>query len=176
MAEIIKQYKALLVSLVLLLAVFLINKETGIESIKLSGNILLEMLSILPPIFILLGLLDVWVPRSTMVSWMGEKSGITGTILAFIIGSAAAGPLYGAFPVAAVLLRKGASFRNVMVFIGAWSTTKIPMLVFEFTAMGTKFALTRLLVDIIGILIMASVINGLVSKSEKLKIIENLPG
>jgi len=113
------------------------------------------MLLVIPPIFILLGLLDVWVPREKMIRYMGEGSGARGTVLAFFLGSFAAGPLYGAFPFAAVLMKKGASFANILIFIGAWSTTKIPMLLFEMAALGKRFALSRLAVDIVGILIIA---------------------
>ena len=52
----------------------------------------MEMLSVIPPIFILLGLLNVWVQRETMIKLMGEKSGILGILIAFFLGSAAAGP------------------------------------------------------------------------------------
>jgi len=62
------------------------------------------------------------------IKLMGEKSGFIGVTLAFFLGSAATGPLYAAFPVAGVLLKKGSKFSNVIIFIGAWSTTKIPML------------------------------------------------
>jgi len=78
------------------------------------------------PVFILLGLLDAWVPKEMMMTHIGDKSGIKGILLALFLGSAAAGPLYGAFPVAAILMKKGAKFSNVLIFIGAWSTTKIP--------------------------------------------------
>ncbi len=123
----------------------------------------LEMLAVIPPIFILLGLLDVWVPKEIMVKYMGEGSGITGGIIAFFIGSAAAGPLYGAFPVASVLMKKGAGFFNILIFIGAWSTTKIPMFLFELQALGAAFALTRLAVNIPGIIIIAKLIHTLLS-------------
>jgi len=53
-----------------------------------------EMLLVIPPIFILLGILDTWVPKEVMMKYMGEKSGWKGIVLAFLIGSAAAGPLY----------------------------------------------------------------------------------
>jgi uncharacterized membrane protein YraQ (UPF0718 family) len=99
------------------------------------------MLLVVPPIFLLLGLMDVWVPRETLMKFMGPGSGLKGPIIAFAVGSAAAGPLYGAFPVAAVLMKKGASFSNILIFIGAWSTTKIPMLLFEMKALGFRFAL-----------------------------------
>ncbi|MDX9935024.1 MAG: permease, partial [Sphaerochaetaceae bacterium] len=80
---------------------------------------------------------------------------IKGALIAFVLGSFAAGPLYGAFPFAAVLMEKGASITNIMIFIGAWSTTKLPMLLFEVTSMGYRFALSRLAIDIIGIILIA---------------------
>jgi uncharacterized membrane protein YraQ (UPF0718 family) len=128
------------------------------------------MILVIPPIFVLLGLLDVWVPKETMIKYMGEGSGLKGIVLAIFVGSAAAGPLYGAFPIAAVFMKKGVKFSNVLIFIGAWSTTKIPMILFEVSSLGTKFAITRLLVDIPGIIIIASILAHLISKDEIAKI------
>ena len=104
---------------------------------------------------------------------MGEGSGLKGIVLAFLIGSAAAGPLYGAFPVAAVFMKKGVKFSNILIFIGAWSTTKIPMLIFEATSLGVPFAITRLLIDIPGIIIIAFILSKLVSKAEVEKLYMN---
>jgi uncharacterized membrane protein YraQ (UPF0718 family) len=111
---------------------------------------------VIPPIFILLGLLDVWVDRATMMKYTGKGSGLKGVLIAFLLGSAAAGPLYAAFPVAGVMLKKGSGLFNVFIFIGAWSTTKIPMLTFEAASMGLTFTLTRLALSVAGILIIAA--------------------
>ncbi len=124
------------------------------------------MLLVVPPIFLLLGLMDVWVPRETLMKYMGPGSGAKGPLIAFAVGSAAAGPLYGAFPVAAVLMKKGASFTNILIFIGAWSTTKIPMLLFEMKALGFRFALARLAIDIPGIILIALALKAFISKEE----------
>lgn len=159
MNKLIKKYRFSLIMVMLLLCLFLINKERGLLAINSVSNSVKEILLIIPPIFILLGLLDVWVPRETMVRHMGEESGIKGIVLAFLIGSFAAGPLYGAFPIAAVLMKKGVKFTNVLIFIGAWSTTKIPMFLFEMASLGVKFAVTRLIIDIPGILIIAYLID-----------------
>ncbi len=97
---------------------------------------------------------------------MGEGLGAKGVMLAFLLGSFAAGPLYGAFPVAAVLMKKGASFTNILIFIGAWSTTKIPMLLFENSALGTRFTLARLAIEIVGIAVIAMAIKALLPKAE----------
>jgi len=166
----LKRYRFFIVTLLALGLVFFINKEIGLRSISITGYSFKEMALIIPPIFILLGLLDIWVPRETMIKYMGEKSGIKGIILAFILGSAAAGPLYGAFPVAAVFMKKGVKFINVLIFIGAWSTTKIPMFLFELSSLGASFAVTRLLVDIPGIIIIAYILSNIISEDEIKKI------
>ncbi len=133
---------------------------------------MIDMLSVIPPIFILIGLLDVWVKRETMVKYMGEDSGLLGVILVFFIGSAAAGPLYGAFPVAGVLLKKGGKLSNVFIMMGAWSTTKIPLLLFEASALGMQFTIIRLLLDIVGISLIAYFTEKVLSQEEKKEIYE----
>jgi uncharacterized membrane protein YraQ (UPF0718 family) len=153
--KLIKRYRFFLVTIGIIGIITLINRSIGLKAIGVAGYSFKEMALVIPPVFILLGLLDVWVPRETMVKYMGEGSGIKGVILSIILGSAAAGPLYGAFPVAAVFMKKGAKFSNILIFIGAWSTTKIPMFLFEISALGARFAVTRLVVDIPGIIIIA---------------------
>lgn len=173
MKAILKRYRAFIVTAVAIGILTLINSQIGLKSLSISAYSFKEMLLVIPPVFVLLGLLDVWVPRETMIKYMGEGSGLKGIVLAIILGSAAAGPLYGAFPVAAVFMKKGVKFSNILIFIGAWSTTKIPMFLFEITALGTEFAFTRLAIDIPGIIIIAYVLKKLISKQEIEKIYEN---
>jgi uncharacterized membrane protein YraQ (UPF0718 family) len=156
-----------------MILITLFNRELGLKAIGISGYSIKEMIMIIPPVFVLLGLLDVWVPRETMMKYMGPGSGLKGILLAFFIGSAAAGPLYGAFPIAAVFMKKGVKFSNIMIFIGAWSTTKIPMFLFEMASMGTKFAITRLFIDIPGIIIIAYILSAVMKEDEIKKIYED---
>lgn len=166
MKKIVKRYRGFILVLIALILLVIFNRQLGLKTLRITANSVKEMLLIIPPVFILLGLLDVWVPRETMVKYMGEGSGFKGIILAIIIGSAAAGPLYGAFPVASVFMKKGVRFTNILIFIGAWSTTKIPMFLFEMAALGNTFAITRLLIDIPGIIIIAFLLSKLVSPQE----------
>jgi len=169
----LKRYRIFLLLLAMNIAIIVIWPEIGLKSLNLTKVNLIDMLSVIPPIFILLGLLDVWVKRETMIKFMGEKSGIVGVLLAFFIGSAAAGPLYGAFPVAGVLLKKGSKLSNVFIMIGAWSTTKIPLLLFEASAMGMKFTVIRLLLDIFGIALIANFTEKILSQEDKQEIYKN---
>ena len=169
----LRRYRAFLllfaVNTVLLFAV----PQVGGAAFRAAGSNLLEMVSVLPPIFILLGLLDVWVERETMVRYMGEGSGVRGAFFAFLLGAAAAGPLYAAFPVAAMLLKKGAKLRNVFLFVGTWSTTKIPMLLFEATSLGVPYMLLRFAFNIVGIVLIAVILEKTLSEEDRTAVYEN---
>lgn len=171
MKKFFKRYGAFLVLLAVGVAAGFLFPEIGIRSLSITADNLKEMLSVIPPIFILLGLLDVWVDRATMMKYTGPGSGAKGVLIAFLLGSAAAGPLYAAFPVASVMIKKGSSLFNVFIFIGAWSTTKIPMLAFEMANLGPAFTLTRLGLSILGILAIAFVTDKTLSKAQKEEIV-----
>ena len=163
----IRKYTITLLTLTGLI-LFLYFFPSYADQTKESLNVQIKnFLLILPPIFVLLGLLDIWVPREIMVKFMGPGSGIKGFLIAFILGSAAAGPLYGAFPIAAAIMKKGAGFFNIIVFIGAWSTTKIPMFLFELHSLGIRFALSRLFINVIGIVIIAGAMNASIPEKTK---------
>jgi uncharacterized membrane protein YraQ (UPF0718 family) len=166
MKAFIKRYSGFVVAVIAFVAFIIIFPTYREKSLSMIVFQTKTMFLLIPPIFILLGLLDVWVPREKMMRFMGPGTGIKGGTLAFLLGSFAAGPLYGAFPVAAVLMKKGASFTNIMIFIGAWSTTKIPMLLFEMSALGLRFALSRLAIDVVGIIVIAIAIERFLSKKE----------
>jgi uncharacterized membrane protein YraQ (UPF0718 family) len=166
MIKILKRYWLFILLLVINIGLLFVTPHLGASSFKLTWQNLLEMLSVVPPIFILLGLLDVWVKRETMIKIMGEKSRFVGILIAFLLGSAAAGPLYAAFPVAGMLMKKGSSFTNVLIFISAWSTTKIPLLLFEASSMGWTFMLLRFAIDIPVIILIALITGRLLRQTE----------
>ena len=163
----LKPYMLLILVVIADLIVFAGSPDLGKVILKSTGTNFAQMLGVIPPIFLLIGLMDVWVPREKVIKCMGEGSGITGVLLAILLGAAAAGPLYAAFPVAAIMIKKGAKFTNILVFLGAWSTMKIPMFLFEMASLGYAFAITRLLLSLTGILLMSWLINKLMSEDEK---------
>ena len=167
MKPFIMKYKLFLSLIIINFLIIILYPTVGSKSINISIESLIEMFIIVPPIFLLLGLFDVWVPRETIIRLMGEQSGLLGISLALLLGSFSAGPLYAAFPVAAVLMDKGSKFSNILLFVGAWATTKIPMLLFEAGSMGWSFMLTRLAINIPGVIIMAYLVEMIVSYKEK---------
>lgn len=109
-----------------------------------SLRFMLEVVCIVPPVMLLMGLSDVWVPRRLVESHLGRESGAAGAGVAILLGTAAAGPLYAAFPVAVSLRKKGARLANIVIFLGTWASVKIPMILMESSFVGLRFALLRL--------------------------------
>ncbi len=162
----LKRYSFFLLSLLILILVFVFNWDLGTKSFINAQSSFIQMLSVLPPIMILLGLIDVWVPKEVLMKYMGKNSGFTSVLIAILIGSIAAGPMYAAFPFTAVLLKKGVKFSNIIIFMNAWCVTKISTLLFEISAIGYAFTLSRLVIDIPGVIIMGYLVEGLMKKED----------
>lgn len=111
MKALVKRYRVFIVLAIINIFVLIFYPVIGQKSLKITWSNVLDMLAVIPPIFVLLGLLDVWVKKETMMKFLGDKSGLLGIAIAFFLGSAAAGPLYAAFPIAGVLLKKAVNFQ-----------------------------------------------------------------
>lgn len=171
--KILKQYKISLIFLGISLFVLLIDPVNGKNVFKLASNDFKTMLLTIPPIFIMIGLMDVWIKKETMIKHMGHDSGLRGLFWAFLLGTIGAGPTYGAFPVAALLIRKGARIAYALFFLGIWSAVKLPLVIFETTAMGAKFTIIHTSVMILTYLIGSFAIEKLLSAKDKEELIIN---
>ena len=164
MIKIIKTYKWAILMFLAMTALALTVPQTGSKAMQITWNNTRTMLGILPPILLLIGLLDVWVPKEVMIKYMGEHSGIVGLLVAFLLGSLAAGPLYAAFPIAAILLKKEAKLTYVLFFLGVWSSAKIPMVMFEMASFGVKFTVIHIVSNLSVFLLGAYVIEKILPK------------
>jgi uncharacterized membrane protein YraQ (UPF0718 family) len=126
-------------------------------------HFLSEMVLILPPMFVLIGLFDVWVPRQLIERHTGQHSGATAILWMVLLAMVQAGPLYAAFPVAISLWRKGCAPRNVFIYLGAFSALKIPMLTFEVAFLGWRFCLARTLITLPVFIVIGLVMERLMS-------------
>jgi len=131
----------------------LINPQIGLQGAKNSGYYIKEMLMIMPVIFVLTALLDSWVPKRTIIRYLGKEAKTKGVVLSFVLGSISAGPIYAAFPFCVMLHKKGASIKNVVIILSSWAVVKIPMLLNEAKFLGFKFMITRWILTVISILI-----------------------
>jgi len=146
--KIFQPYLWLLLFVIFLIISFVSGFEPGKDISAGFKNSLVEMVTFIPALFIIVGLFDVWVPKEKIQKHIGQESGIKGIAIVVLLAMLQAGPLYGAFPVAYMLWKKGASIKNIFIYLGAFSSLKIPMLGIEIAYLGVQFTLARTLVSL----------------------------
>ncbi len=145
---------------------FAFKTDTAFAAVKNSAFYLKEMMIILPVIYMLTTVIDVLVPREAVIKNFGENSGMKGNVLALALGSVSAGPVYAAFPIAKMLLQRGASISNIVILLGAWAVIKIPMLANEARFLGPKFMVARWVLTVISIFIMGQIVQFFVKRED----------
>ncbi|MGI6702755.1 MAG: permease [Clostridia bacterium] len=169
MTGILKKIKEnlFLVFIVLAYAVILLMKpQMGVQAVQNSGYYIKEMLLIMPVIFILTALLDTWVPKQTIMKYLGQESKFKGIVLSFALGSVSAGPVYAAFPICIMLHKKGATIKNIVIILSSWAVIKIPMLLNEMKFLGAKFMIVRWVLTIIAITIFSWITSQIVKNDD----------
>ena len=124
-----------------------------------------SMLKIVPIAFVLIGLFEVWIKRETIEKHLGDNSSWRGYFWAILLSGTTVGGLYVAFPIAAVLYKKGARLSVIFTYIGASAVCRIPMAIFEASFLGIKFMLIRLLVSLPLIIISSVIMGNILSKA-----------
>jgi len=165
----IKKFVPIIVILIVYGVMALISVDTFKRSSDEAIYYVKEMIGIMPVIFGMIVLIEVWLPRKVIEKHMGNKSGAFGIVLAFLMGMLSAGPIYAAFPITKALYKKGASTRNVVIILSSWAVIKVPMLVNEAKFLGIKFMVTRWVLTIVAILIIGVLMDKLVSNEEAVK-------
>ncbi len=125
-------------------ALSLVFRDKGALTWRVSWQYLKEMIFVLPAVMVIMGLFAVWVDRGVVVRYLGEESGVLGLLLSVALGTLPTGPLYVAFPLAAMLLKKGARVANVLAFCCSWAALSVPAELMELRFMGWRFTLLRL--------------------------------
>lgn len=144
----LKNYMWVILFVLFSVGSYLIGFKPGLVIYSNFNEFFIEMISFIPFLFIIIGLFDVWVPKEMLEKHIGRESGVKGIFLVILLAMLQAGPLYGAFPVAYVLFKKGASIRNIFIYLGAFSSMKLPMLGIEIGYLGIKFTILRTLISL----------------------------
>lgn len=148
----------LLAGVVFAAAVLLVAfPEQRAPSLAAFWDYFIELISVIPAIFVIIGLFTAWVPKETITRYLGHGAGVRGLALALILGALPTGPLYAAFPLSKGLLDKGASKANIFIFLAAWACIKVPQELVELQFLGWRFMLARLVVTVAVVVIIAFV-------------------
>ena len=102
-------------------------------------NILPQLLTVL----LIIGLLLSFLDTATISRFLGEKSGALGLLIAAVLGSITLIPGFVAFPLAASLLKAGAGYGQITMFVTTLMMVGVVTLPMEIKYFGRKLALRR---------------------------------
>jgi len=122
-----------IIAIVLLIIGYQKGGGEHILGLKSAGNLLLQIIPLLIFAFIIAGMIQVLIPHELISKWIGTESGFRGLLIGTAVGGFTPGGPYISLPIAAGLLRTGAS-------VGL-AFSRLPL---EVGLLGWKFTLIRL--------------------------------
>lgn len=134
-----------LVFIALFMGGFLYFKDKSLlfKGLDVSFQNVKSQLPLLLLAFVLVGFLEVLLPVDLVQEYLGEGSGITGILLAALMGAALPAGPYVVFPIASAMAVAGAGTPFLVAFITGWMMLSASALPFELSLMGPRFTLIR---------------------------------
>jgi len=112
--------------------------------LKSAMEMTIQILPIVILAFIVAGMIQILIPQELLSKWIGKESGMRGILIGTLAGGLAPGNPYVNLPIAAGLLRSGASMGAMVAFLTGWSLWSFARLPIEVSIMGWKFTLIRI--------------------------------
>lgn len=132
------------IAVALLVIGYLRGGGEHIMGLKSGGTLLLQILPLLIFAIIIAGMIQVLVPAELISRWVGAESGIRGIFIGTVVGAVMPGGPFVCLPIAAGLLRVGASIGTMVAFLAAWSLWAVSRLPLDIAILGWQFTLIRL--------------------------------
>jgi len=140
-------------TLIAVILSFIANRKKTLQGLKMALNLFLNILPSFITVLIAVAFLLAFLPKEVLAKLLGEKSGAFGFVIAALLGSVSLIPGIVAYPLSSVLLKNGASYPVIAVFITTLMMVGIITLPVESKFFGFKVAFTRNLLSFIGALI-----------------------
>jgi uncharacterized membrane protein YraQ (UPF0718 family) len=115
-----------------------------VDGLRSAGMLILQILPLLIFAFIIAGMIPFLVPQQIISRWVGAESGLRGIFIGTVVGGFMPGGPYVSLPVAAGLLRAGASAGTMVALLTGWSLLAFSRMPLEIGIMGWRFWLIRL--------------------------------
>ncbi len=148
----------LVFTLVSFIISFLSDRNKTFAGTKKGLKMFLGLLPTILNVLILVSVFLYLVPKETLIKILGHNSGWLGITIAAILGSISLIPMFITYPLAAILLKSGVSYRVLSVFITTLLMVGIITLPLETKYFGIRASILRNILSFIGALIIGLVI------------------
>lgn len=135
-------FMAAVAGVLLVIAMF---QGKHIGGLKVAFHMTWEIMPMLLLAFIIAGIVQVLIPEVMIQKWIGENSGVKGIFIGSIAGALTPGGPYVSMPIAAGLIRSGASIGTMVAFLTGWSLWAISRLPIEVGVLGWRLAIIRMI-------------------------------
>ncbi|UNC92187.1 permease [Candidatus Contubernalis alkaliaceticus] len=126
-----------LMAIILLFVAY--RQDKHIEGLKEAKSMFLAVLPMLLFAFIIVGFIDILIPKEALQAWLGEESGWRGLIIGPAIGALIQGGPFAFFPLFNTIFRDSVTTGTAVAMITAWGMINIGHLPYEFTFLGPRF-------------------------------------
>ncbi len=134
-----------IIAVTLLIAGYAGGEGKHISGLKSALNMTWTILPLLVFAFIVAGMTQTLIPTHLISKWVGSESGFRGILVGSVAGGLAPGGPYVSLPIAAALIRSGASVGTMVAFLTGWSLWAVARLPMEVGILGWKLTLARVL-------------------------------
>jgi len=123
---------------------FILSRENVYRSLKVSGNILVNLIPVFIVVILFMGISNFFLKPKSVSRYLGKESGIKGWFIAAIAGILSHGPIYIWYPVLKEFRQKGmrTGLLGVFLYNRAIKIPLLPLLIYYF---GTVFAVLLLI-------------------------------
>jgi len=129
---------ALLIMAIVLLF-FALRQSKIAEGFQEASRMFFNVLPLLICAFIIVGFIDLLIPKELLQVWLGEESGWKGLIIGPVVGALVQGGPYAFFPLYDAIFRDSVSTGTAVSMITAWGMINVGHLPYEFTFLGPRF-------------------------------------
>jgi uncharacterized protein len=130
-----------LMAVVLLFVAYRQGKH--LEGLKEAKKMFFNVLPLLIFAFIIVGFIEVLLPKEALQAWLGEEAGWKGLIIGPAVGALVQGGPYAFFPLFGAVFRDTVSTGTAVAMITAWGMLNVGHLPYEFTFLGPRFVVLK---------------------------------
>jgi uncharacterized membrane protein YraQ (UPF0718 family) len=128
---------------------FVKNRQKTGKALIHALRVALLVLPVLLFIFVLMGLMEVYVPRRVFVAMLGSGHGVLGIIIGELLGAFALIEPAAVFPFAGFLRQNGATYGAVVGFVMSAILIGVVTLPLELNQFGMRFTVARNIVTLV---------------------------
>ncbi|MEM4245273.1 MAG: permease [Candidatus Nanoarchaeia archaeon] len=144
-----------------LIVSFAFDTKKTVQGLKKGFKMLFNILHPFLNILILISVVLFFIPSSLIADYLGTNSGWLGFVIAAFVGSVTLIPGFISYPLAATLIKQGATYGVVAVFMTTMLMVGVVTLPLETKYFGRKTAIIRNLLNLVAAIIIGILIGWL---------------